>query len=158
MIDENQDQVNDYPPASAEVLDENLDGVDVSSPVLTDGVYKMTVQSVEEVENKKTPGTHLVIQLALAEDVAKTVQGREVFKGFPITHRIGLTAKENYDPRPSLAQFKLAATGSKLGAFRTLDQYVGKIVLVRITVQDDKQYGLGNKVSRFVVPRAAPAE
>lgn len=146
----------------------DLGSVDTSRPFLPNGVYEMTVQKIEVVDQKSPKtGKNLAIQLGLVEPAMSMPndkgEQRQLNPGFPVFDTISLTKtfKEDgspkYDPLPRLAKFRAAATGSQSGAFTPVEQYIGAKLLVKVSFsatnvdKNGTDYGPKNSVQDYVL-------
>lgn len=143
---------------SDEIID--LQSLDLSStetgfPLLPNGVYGVRVVEIKTEQNKKQTGDNLKIKLALLEPTTD-INGKPVNAGFPLFDLVSLviTKKDDgsvkYDPRPKLAEFKEAMTGTKTGSFNPLEQYIGLEGSVRLKVEKSEEYGDSNRVQKYI--------
>lgn len=138
------------------VLDQDLTNVDTTFPLLKEGIYNLEVVSLAAVDNKDKTAKNIEIKLKTTAPCNDT-KGNEIQPGFGIFYRIPLGQTEKYsidDIKKKLAIFRLAALGTKEGAFGDFAQYVNKIVQVKLVITVDKEgkYADKNEIKSFVLP------
>ena len=146
-------------------LNIDLAGVDTSMPVLVEGSYILTVDSIAVVENKDKTGNNLLVIFKTAAP-ATSLKGQasgkadDIAAGFPLRQYMPLQNNPDKpdarDYRESLATFQDAVTGTNKdtrGKFMP-SSYINQMVMARIKVKDDPDYGMQNNIARLsTVPR-----
>jgi hypothetical protein len=146
-------------PAVESFLDDDLSKVDTSLPLLKEGTYAFEVAKIEKKQNKAGTGELIAMTLKLADEGKIDVNGNPVNKGFPIFHQMSITPTDKYskdDIKRTVAAFVQAAECERIFP---LDQYAGKMVYAKITVQKESPnkdtgqlYPPKNAVGRFIKP------
>lgn len=138
----------------------DLNDVDTSMPVLVEGLYILTIDKVEVVENKDKTGNNLLIIFKTAADATSLkgqAEGKEfdVKAGFPIRQYMPMQPNPNKpdarDFKENLAALQDAVTGSKKGNRGPFQPstYVGRQVSARLKVTEDPEYGKQNNIARL---------
>lgn len=138
----------------------DLNAVDTSMPVLTEGLYELEVDDVSVKENKAGTGRNLVVRFKTTQP-ATSVQGAErgeehdINPGFPVSCYWPLQQSDNPDAPDFLqrhAEFQDAVLGTEKGNRPQYNPfaYKGSKVIARIKVTKDETYGLGNDVKRLI--------
>ena len=137
-------------------LDLNIDltGTDTAMPCLSDGLYNMTIKSLDKVENKAKTGFNLVavfVTTTPATSVNAIGRGdsNDISAGFPVRKWYPLQQSENPnapDFKRDLAVLQEACLGAT-GKF-DVNQLVGKTVSVKVKARESDDYGWGNEVGR----------
>lgn len=105
--------------------DTSLADVETTMPLLSAGMHQFTVKSIERTPWKNGNGSHLTIQLSLAEEAVDVTNKRVCNVGYPVIDRISLVKKGQYDPMVNIARF-LEALGMKDQPFdKTFESYLG---------------------------------
>ena len=145
------DQMNPNMEAANEGIDllQHLETVDLSTvdrsfPVIKDGSTVVFVfDKFEPKPNKAKTGHNLIITLKL-ESEAQSTDGKTLKAGFKVTDTLSLVQTDRYNPLEKLADIQLAALGKQQPGFKFSD-YLGRKVTCRVTVDDDKEYGMRNR-------------
>lgn len=140
--------------------DTSLADVETTMPLLSAGVHPFTVKSMERQQWKSGKGSSLVIQLALAEESVDVTGERVCNVGYPVTDRISLVKKGQYDPMVNIARF-LEALGMKDQPFdKTFESYQGaelqattKITPEQHDPETGSVYPPKVEVSRYVIAK-----
>jgi hypothetical protein len=139
-------------------LNLDLNGVDTASPVLEANSYVAEIAEVKVVENKAKTGNNLVVVFKTCS-TATSVQGRaegksdDVKPGWTLRQFMPLQQSENPDApdyRKQLAALQDAVEGTTKDSRSQFNPYtyVGRQVLLRVTVKDDETYGLTNEIRK----------
>lgn len=122
-----------------DILNDNLEDVDLSMPLIPKSDQVLDVKSCEKVENKSKPGNYL-IRIGLATTQPSTsVKGETIPVGTYVFDQISLTPTELYSEdqiRKRLKQFRMACIGAQGGGFGDPAQYVGSTLTARVKIQD----------------------
>jgi hypothetical protein len=140
-------------------LNLDLNNVDTSSPVLEANSYIAEIAEVKVVENKAKTGNNLVITFKTCSS-ATSVSGRaegkqdDVKPGWTLRQFMPLQQSENPDApdfRKQLATLQDAVEGTSKESRTPFNpySYIGKQVMLRVTVKDDEQYGLTNEIRKI---------
>jgi len=151
------DQMNEMDPLGLNI---NLNDVDNSMPVLVEGLYVVTVDKIEIVENKEKTGNNLLVIFKTASDATSLkgqAEGKEldIKAGFQLRQYMPLqnnpSKPDARDFQENLATLQDAVTGSKKGSRGPFlpSTYINRQVAARIKVKDDPDYGLQNNISRL---------
>jgi len=127
----------------------DLSTVETGMPLLPEGLVELVVTEINISENKNKDGHNLNIKFATTQPVTSN-EGKALNPGFPIFDLISLKPTEKYDPKPRLAEFKEAATGTKTGVFNPVEQYIGLVLTVRLGVERSEEYGNKNRIKRYI--------
>jgi len=127
----------------------DLSTVETGMPLLPEMLVALQVTEINLTPNKAGTGHNLNIKFATTEPMTST-EGKAINPGFPVFDLISLAPTEKYDPKPKLAEFKEAATGSKTGPFNPIEQYIGAVVTVRLGIERSDEYGNKNRIKRYI--------
>lgn len=132
----------------------DLDNMDLSTvqtgmPLIPEGLVELEVVKLELKPNKNGTGQNLNITYHTTQPIT-SFEGKLLNPGFPVFDLISLTPTDKYDPRQRLAEFKEAVTGSKVGAFNPLEQYLNCRVAVRVKIERNDEYGNKNRIARYI--------
>ena len=141
-------------------LNLDLNDVDTSMPVLVEGLYILTVDKIEIVENKDRTGNNLLVIFKTASDATSLkgqAEGKEhdIKAGFQLRQYMAMQDNPNKPDarsfKENLATFQDAVTGSKKGNRGPFlpSTYIGRQVAARIKVKDDPDYGMQNNIARL---------
>jgi len=152
---------NTMDPAEMDPLGLNIDlnEVDTSMPVLTEGLYILNIDKIEVVENKDKTGNNLLVMyktVAPATSIKGQAEGKteDIRPGYPLRQYMPL---QNNPDKPdardfteNLAVLQDAVTGSTKGNRGRFmpSTYIGKQVAARVKIQDDPNYGKQNSIAR----------
>ena len=143
-------------------LNLDLNDVDNTMPILVEGLYILTVDKVELVENKDKTGNNLLVIFKTASDATSLkgqAEGKEndIKAGFQLRQYMAMQDNPNKPEarsyKENLATFQDSVTGSKKGnrgPFQPLT-YVGHQVAARIKCKEDPDYGMQNNIARLTV-------
>lgn len=138
-----------------DILNADLTSVDTDRQVLQKGIVDLTISDAKLEQTKKGTGVMLWLTFKTAIPYPN-LKGVTKAPGFQFRDSIFIPTGDGHKPetiemcKTKLAQLKEAAFGTKEGAFGTPDQYIGRTVTARITVDSSEEYGDQNRVSAFV--------
>lgn len=111
-------KLNNEQATIADPLDENLNDVDLSYPLLPAALYDFMIKDVTRKSNKAGTGEILEIKLATVNTEVST-KGVEQSPGLVLTHRIGITPHEAdayYGKEYTIEQIKRSLASLARGA------------------------------------------
>lgn len=127
-----------------EVTIEGLLEADTSKPLLSEGVYKVSVTNVRIEPNKAGTGNNLNIQLRLEQE-GNSIRGDKVYPGFVLFDIISLTRTEKYDPAKRVALFQECFLGGREQPFNA-EHMLGKTGMAKVSIQSSEGYPDKNSV------------
>lgn len=141
-------------------LNLDLNDVDTSMPVISEGLYVLTVDKIEIVENKSKTGNNLLViykTTGPTTSLKGQLEGKEldIAAGFQLRQYMPLQQNPDKpdarDYTENLANLQDAVTGSKKGTRGKFmpSTYIGRQVAAKVKVQDDPDYGKGNSIARL---------
>ena len=139
-------------------LNIDLSNVDTTMPVLSSGLYNLTIKNFEVAENKKKTGQNLVATFATTTQET-SVQAMEkgemgdLKPGFTIRKWYPLQQSDNPDA-PDFTRDLAILQEAALGVKKNLDlnELLDKLVAAKVKVSDSEEYGLGNDIGRISAP------
>jgi hypothetical protein len=132
----------------------DLSTVDVSRPCLPEQMHVLSIDSVEVKPNKKETGRNLVVVFKTVNDSPDVTGAKIISAGYPITKYYPLQQSDNEkapDFKADLARLQDAVEGTKQGErppFQPFN-YVGKLVMARIRIKKDEEYGDSNEIAKL---------
>jgi hypothetical protein len=132
----------------------DLSGVDTSRPCLPEQLHVLNIDKVEIKPNKKETGRNLVVVFKTVNDSPDVTGARIISAGYPITKYYPLQQSDNEkapDYKADLARLQDAVEGTKQGERPPFQpyNYVNKLVMARIRVKKDEEYGDSNEISKL---------
>ena len=137
----------------------DLGSVDVSRPCLPEQLHVLAIDTVEVKDNKKQTGKNLVVVFKTVNDSPDYTGARIISAGYPITKYYPLQQSDNEkapDFKADLARLQDAVEGTKQGNRPPFNpyNYVGKLVMDKLKVRKDEEFGDSNEISKLEVVTA----
>jgi hypothetical protein len=132
----------------------DLGGVDTSRPVLPDTQHVLEVEKVEVTDNKAKTGRNLVVTFKTVNDSPDITGERIISAGYKVTKYYTLQQSDNPkapDFKADLARLQDAVEGTKQGERPPFNpyNYVGRMVLAKLKVRTDDEYGTQNEIGKL---------
>lgn len=134
----------------------NLNNVDTSRPCLPEQLHVLAIDSVEVKANKAETGKNLVVVFKTVNDSPDVTGAKMISAGYPITKYYPLQQSDNPkapDFQRDLALLQDAVEGTKAGSrpdFHPFN-YVGKMVMAKLRVRKDEEFGDSNEIAKLEV-------
>lgn len=126
----------------------NLADVDVTRPVISDGIFHCRL-SAEVKENSKKTGTNLVLMHEILDEVTKRDTGEPLQRKITIPRTISMVPTEKYDPNEN---YKRLAEALELEEGRDLrvEDLQGAVVKCKVTHKPAQgDYPEGNDINAW---------
>ena len=131
----------------------NLTDVEVTQPIVEDGLYHARVTAKEE-PNKVKDGTNLVLDIELIdENICRRDNGEQIERVIRLRHWTSLKRTEKYDPDENLRKLAdgfgvdLTETGGNV----EIDHFHEQVVQVQLGYEAaSEKYGESNRVIKFL--------
>lgn len=126
-----------------DILGMDLGAVETTRPVLVKGTVPATITDMKLVEMKDpSKGSNLMVTYKITTSVP-TIDGGKVDPGFTITQRVALLLNPQTDGElksaeisaQTRARIREACGYEKAGSFTPFEQYIGKDVMIGISVR-----------------------
>ena len=133
----------------------DLNTVDTARPVLPEQIHALAIDKVDIQDSKSKAGNrNLVVTFKSVNDSPDVTGARIISAGYPITKYYPLQQSDNPkapDFQADLARLQDAVEGSKQGERGPFNpyNYVGKIVLAKLKVRKDDEFGDSNEISKL---------
>ena len=141
-------------------LNESVENIDTSFPVLVAGLKELKITKAEVLPTKENDGHRLTITFATVNP-DKTVNGDDVAPGYPLTYHIGVTEKatKNGGQRTAkeikrdvaLLVKGVGLTGTVASFIQDPQQFIGRQVTAKVKVRkEDENFDASNQIGTFI--------
>lgn len=141
------------------ILNDDLSNVSTSMPLLTEGLYDLTIKDVKIEKTKDQTGEMLAISLATTAPATAQGTGEPLAPGFPIFDRIMITPTEKLSVESIKRRVAAFTQAVGVRSVMPLEQFAGKVVRAKIVVDPERTdkttgrtYEARNAVKTYVLP------